>query len=66
MLEKFENREDLTQTGDLTEEEVVEVLTRETPEHPALNRLHRKLVASSGVESVITSYDRMYHRHNRS
>lgn len=48
------------------EAEVAQQLRSLVPSHPALNRLHRRLVASSGVETVITSYDRMYHRHSRS
>lgn len=51
---------------EMPDEQLVEFLMRDAPKHPALNRLHRKLVASSAVEAVITSYDRMYHRHNRS
>jgi len=50
----------------LTTAEVAQQLRDFVPVHPALNRLHRQLVASSGVESVITSYDRMHHRHARS
>jgi hypothetical protein len=50
----------------VTTGEVAQQLRSLVPSHPALNRLHRRLVASSGVETVITSYDRMYHRHARS
>jgi hypothetical protein len=35
-------------------------------QHPALNRVQAKLVASADTEAVISSYDRMHHRHSRS
>ena len=34
--------------------------------HPALARLQRDLAAGDAADQVITSYDRMHHRHNRS
>ena len=40
---------------------------KETPQsHPALSRVQAKLVATAKTESVISSYDRMHHRHSRS
>ena len=36
------------------------------PENSALARLQRDLVAGSTTDQVITSYDRMHHRHSRS
>lgn len=41
------------------------VLTAETT-NPALQRLQGRLRAESQASEVITSYDRMHHRHNRS
>ena len=46
-------------------EELVPTLQQYAPEHPALSRMRAKLMESSGVQ-VITAYDRMHHRHNRS
>lgn len=43
-----------------------EKLKHSFPSNPALARVQAKLNASSAVETVITSYDRMHHRHNRS
>ena len=34
--------------------------------HPALARLQRDLAAGDEADQLITSYDRMHHRHNRS
>ncbi|MEZ5959786.1 MAG: YhhA family cyclophane-containing RiPP [Hyphomonadaceae bacterium] len=41
-------------------------LLRAQPENPALLRLKARLLAGADASQVITSYDRMYHRHNRS
>lgn len=46
------------------EMDVVVELTASRPEHPALGRLHDRLIGASS-EREITSYDRMHHRHNR-
>jgi hypothetical protein len=46
--------------------QITEVLRSVAPKHPALRRLHERLNTSLGAEAVITSYDRMHHRHNRS
>lgn len=50
----------------LTEEQLQQVLKESPLLHPALNRVQAKLVASAETESVISSYDRMHHRHSRS
>lgn len=34
--------------------------------NPALQRLQSRVLASAQASEVITSYDRMHHRHNRS
>ncbi len=34
--------------------------------HPALERLRERLIDGAPAETVITSYDRMHHRHSRS
>jgi hypothetical protein len=34
--------------------------------NPALQRLQGRLLASAQTSDVITSYDRMHHRHSRS
>ena len=47
-----------------SEVDVLVELTASRPEHPALGRLHDRLVGVS-AEREITSYDRMHHRHNR-
>ena len=49
---------------DHAEVDVLTELTASRPEHPALGRLHDRLIGSS-PEREITSYDRMHHRHNR-
>jgi hypothetical protein len=35
-------------------------------DNPALQRLQSRARASAGASEVITSYDRMHHRHSRS
>lgn len=39
---------------------------KSTTTNPALQRLQRRVVAGAEASEVITSYDRMHHRHNRS
>ena len=34
--------------------------------NPAIQRLRSRVLASAEASEVITSYDRMHHRHNRS
>ncbi len=53
----------------LTQEDVdlqLQVRSLSDANHPALARLQRELAAGDTLEQVITSYDRMHHRHNRS
>lgn len=42
------------------------VLLRDQPSNPALQRLKGRLLAEVDASEVITSYDRMHHRHSRS
>jgi hypothetical protein len=59
--------EQATSLADNEDSEVVDVLAElkaSRPMHPALGRLHDRLVGASH-EREITSYDRMHHRHNR-
>lgn len=46
--------------------ELSHMLKASAPQHPALNRVHAKLVASTETEVAISRYDRMHHRHSRS
>lgn len=45
--------------------ERTETLKSHIPVHPILNRMRSKLMENNGLQ-VISSYDRMHHRHNRS
>ena len=47
-------------------EDIRSVILRDQPDNPALQRLQRRLLADSEASEVITSYDRMHHRHSRS
>lgn len=47
-------------------EDLSQMLKASAPQHPALNRVHAKLVASTETEVAILRYDRMHHRHSRS
>jgi hypothetical protein len=51
---------------ELTSDELVHLLRKFNPKHPALNRVRARLLSSEGTEAAITSYDRMHHRHSRS
>lgn len=53
-----------TATSVATQGDLAEELREHRPEHPALARLHQRMVDSE--DQQITSYDRMHHRHNRS
>lgn len=53
-----------TATSVATQGDLAEELREHRPEHPALARLHQRMVNSE--DQQITSYDRMHHRHNRS
>lgn len=47
--------------------EIMQEQLRQTPtQHPALARLQASLNGQTSPDQVITSYDRMHHRHNRS
>lgn len=48
------------------EAEIAESLQDGQQDHPALARLARRLEDDGTAADVITSYDRMHHRHNRS
>ncbi|WP_016869186.1 MULTISPECIES: YhhA family cyclophane-containing RiPP [Fischerella] len=49
-----------------TSSEFSQIIKSLNPKHPALNRVRAKLLAVEKIETAITSYDRMHHRHNRS
>ena len=69
MLQKASlNQDASTRQVEATKEHLVYLLTKSNLNHPALNRIQARLVSfsESGVETRITSYDRMHHRHNRS
>lgn len=46
--------------------EVRDAVVRGKPVNPALQRLQARVLNSADASEVITSYDRMHHRHNRS
>ena len=50
----------------VSQEQLYQMLKTSPLSHPALNRVHAKIVATAETESVISSYDRMHHRHSRS
>lgn len=41
-------------------------LARAQSTNPAIQRLRSRVLTESDASQVITSYDRMHHRHNRS
>ena len=46
--------------------EVRDAVARGKHANPALQRLQTRILKSTDASEVITSYDRMHHRHNRS
>lgn len=46
--------------------EVRDVIAHGTHTNPAMQRLQMRVLKSTDASEVITSYDRMHHRHNRS
>lgn len=46
--------------------EVRDAITRGKHANPALQRLQTRILKVTDASEVITSYDRMHHRHNRS
>lgn len=51
---------------ELTSSKVRQGLTKGKSSNPAIQRLRFRLIKESDASQVITSYDRMHHRHNRS
>ncbi len=47
-------------------EDIRSAILQDQPDNPALQRLKGRLLADSEASEVITSYDRMHHRHSRS
>jgi hypothetical protein len=45
---------------------VRDAVVRGRPSNPVLQRLQRRVLEAANPSEVITSYDRMHHRHNRS
>lgn len=45
---------------------VRDAVLREQPTNMALQRLQSRVLKNSEASEVISSYDRMHHRHNRS
>lgn len=54
-------QEDLEQKSD-----VRDAIARGKHANPAMQRLQSRILKSTDASEVITSYDRMHHRHNRS
>lgn len=54
-------REDLEQRS-----EVRDAIARGQHANPAMQRLQTRILKVTDASEVITSYDRMHHRHNRS
>lgn len=43
-----------------------DALLRAGPTNPALQRLQQRVLEGADASEIITSYDRMHHRHSRS
>lgn len=52
--------------GDEQTSDVRTAIAIGTHSNPALQRLQARILKSVDASEVITSYDRMHHRHNRS
>jgi len=49
-----------------TPSKVRQSLTKGQSTNPAIQRLRSRILAESDASQIITSYDRMHHRHSRS
>jgi hypothetical protein len=50
----------------LDQNSVRDTVLREQPVNLALQRLQSRVLKNADTSEIITSYDRMHHRHNRS
>ncbi|MFY2036589.1 YhhA family cyclophane-containing RiPP [Achromobacter xylosoxidans] len=63
----FSTKSQQSQYEDFAQKGVVRsVVARGDHANPALQRLQARILKSADASEVITSYDRMHHRHNRS
>ncbi|RUR71099.1 hypothetical protein EJP67_28995 [Variovorax guangxiensis] len=58
--------EDQPQIGETEKNSVRDAVLRGKPTNPALQRLQARVLQNADPSEVITSYDRMHHRHSRS
>lgn len=58
--------EDQMPQGEAEKNSVRDAVLRGKPINPALQRLQTRVFQSVNPSEVITSYDRMHHRHSRS
>jgi hypothetical protein len=56
----------LKQQHDDRERDLRTAVLRTTSTNPALQRLQQRVLENVDASEVITSYDRMHHRHSRS
>lgn len=61
MSETIQNQQATSDEHDLRT-----AVLRAGPTNPALQRLQKRVLESAEASEVITSYDRMHHRHSRS
>ena len=47
-------------------QDIRSAILRDVPANPVLQRLQGRILAQAQASEVITSYDRMHHRHSRS
>ncbi|WP_425414042.1 YhhA family cyclophane-containing RiPP [Pleomorphomonas oryzae] len=53
-------------TQEMHDESLKTAVLRTQSVNPAIQRLRSRVLATAEASEVITSYDRMHHRHNRS
>lgn len=56
----------INDTNELTSSSIRQVVIKGQSTNPAIQRLRLRVLTESDASEVITSYDRMHHRHNRS
>ncbi|MCA2380049.1 hypothetical protein ATU3C_25245 [Agrobacterium genomosp. 3 str. RTP8] len=57
---------DVLQEEKVADDAVKTSVLRSESLNPAIQRLRSRVLANAEASEVITSYDRMHHRHNRS
>jgi hypothetical protein len=65
-VEEYAMSSAVTKIEESTQSTIRHSLAKGQSTNPAIQRLRSRVLTESDASQVITSYDRMHHRHNRS